>query len=133
MMKTIGIISTIVLFLVSAAVSAAASDILTLKESIKIALEQSLSLRSAEEEIRAKEFEERSARADFYPKLSTGYSYTRIDTSTVNAAKHTTHLYAPPSSFTPKQVSPLKTNPSVWNLTATQPLFTGWRLREGMY
>jgi outer membrane protein TolC len=108
MMKTIGIISTIVLFLVSAAVSAAASDILTLEESIKIALEQSLSLRSAEEEIRAKEFEERSARADFYPKLSTGCSYTRIDTSTVNAAKYTTYVYAPPSSFTPKQVSPSK-------------------------
>jgi outer membrane protein len=128
-MKTIGIISATVLFLVSAAVSAAASDILTLDESIKIALEQSLSLRSAEEEIRVKEFEERSAKADFYPKLSTAYSYTRIDTSTVNDAKYTTYVYTPPTTFTPKQVSPLDADTYEWNVTATQPLFTGWRLR----
>jgi len=104
-MKTIAIISATVLFLVSAALSAAASDILTLDQSIKIALERSLSLRAAEEEIKSKEFEERSARADFYPKLSTYYSYTRIDTSTVNDATYTTYVYSPPSSFTPKQVA----------------------------
>jgi len=128
-MKTIGIVSATVLFLVSAVVSAAASDILTLDQSIKIALERSLSLRSAEEEIRAKEFEERSAKADFYPKLSTGYSYTRIDTSTVKDATYTTYVYSPPGSFTPKQVSPLDADNYEWNVTATQPLFTGWRLR----
>ncbi len=128
-MKTIAVISATILFLVSAVLSAAASDILTLEESITIALERSLALRSAEEEIRAKEFEERSARADFYPKLSTGYSYRRIDTGTVNDARYTTYVYTPPSTFTPKQVSPLDANTYEWNVTATQPLFTGWRLR----
>jgi len=129
MMKTISIISATVLFLITAVLSAAASDILTLDQSIKIALERSLSLRSAEEEIKIKEFEERSARADFYPKLSTGYTYTRIDTSTVNDATYTTYVYTPPATFTPKQVSPLDPNTYAWNLTATQPLFTGWRLK----
>jgi len=128
-MKTIAIVSFTVLFLISAVLSAAASDVLTLDQSIKIAIERSLSLRYAEEEIKSKEFEERSARADFYPKLSTGYSYTRIDTSTVNDAKYTTYAYTPPSTFTPKQVSPLDADTFEWNLTATQPLFTGWSLR----
>jgi len=128
-MKKVIIFAAIFLFLMSTAVSAADPDVLTLDESIKIALERSLSLRSAEEEIRAKEFEERSARADFYPKLSTGYSYTKMDTSTVNDAKYTTYVITPPATFTPKQVSPLDPNNFEWNLTATQPLFTGWRLR----
>jgi outer membrane protein len=128
-MKKVIIFVATVLFLVAAAVSTAASDIITLDQSIKIAVERSLSLRSAEEEIKSKEFEERSARADFFPKLSTGYSYTRIDTSTVNDAKYTTYVYTPPGSFTPKQVSPLDADTYEWSVTATQPLFTGWRLR----
>lgn len=106
-----------------------ASDVLTLEESIKIALERSLSVRSAEEEIKGKEFEERSARAGFYPKLSTGYSYTRIDTSTVNDAKYTTFAINPiTGGLTTRQVSPIDADNFEWNITATQPLFTGWRL-----
>ncbi len=128
-MRKIVIFVATVLFLVSAVLSAAASDVLTLEESIKIALEKSSSVRSAEEEIKSKEFEERSAKADFYPKLSTDYSYTRIDTSTVNDAKYTTYVYTPSTgSFTPRQVSPLDADNYELNITATQPLFTGWRL-----
>jgi outer membrane protein len=128
-MRKVIIFAAIFLFLMSATVSAADPDVLTLDESIEIALERSLSVRAAEEEIRAKEFEERSAKADFYPKLSTDYSYTRIDTSTVNDAKYTTYVYTPPGTFTPREVSPLNANNYEWNLTATQPLFTGWSLR----
>jgi outer membrane protein len=128
-MKIVSIFAAIFFFLISIMVSAADHDVLTLDESIKIALERSLTIRSAEEEIRSREFEERSAKADFYPKLSTDYSYTRIDTSTVNDAKYTTYTYTPPSTFTPRQVSPLDADTYEWNLTATQPLFTGWRLR----
>lgn len=128
-MRKIVIFVATVLFLVSAALSAAASDVLTLEESIKIALERSLSVRSAEEEIKRKEFEERSAKADFYPKLSTDYSYTRIDSSTVNDAIYTTYAYSPSTaSLTPRQVFPLDADNYELNITATQPLFTGWRL-----
>jgi outer membrane protein len=128
-MRTIVIFFATVLFLVSAVVSAAASDVLSLEESIKIALERSLSVRSADEEIKSKEFEERSAKADFYPKLRTDYSYTRIDSSTVNDAKYTTYVYNPSNaSFAPKQVSPIDPDNYELNVTATQPLFTGWRL-----
>jgi len=45
-----------------------ASDILNLKESINIALKKSLSVQSAEEEVKAREFEEKASKADFYPK-----------------------------------------------------------------
>ena len=102
-----------------------ASEVLTLEESIKIALENSLSVYSAKEEIKAKEFEELSAKADFFPKLSTSYTYTRLDNDTVNDAKYTTYAYP---SFSPREVSPLDTNSYQFNITATQPLFTGWRL-----
>jgi outer membrane protein len=127
-MKPIAIVSATVFILASVVLCASASDVLTLEESIRISLERSLSLRSADEEIKSKEFEERSARADFYPKLSTDYSYTRIDTSTVNDAKYTTYMYTPPNTFTPKQVSPYSVNNYEWNVNATQPLFTGWSL-----
>lgn len=102
-----------------------ASEVLTLEESIKIALENSLSVYSAKEEIKAKEFEELSAKADFFPKLSTSYTYTHLDNDTVNNAKYTTYPYP---SFSPREVSPLDTNSYQFNITATQPLFTGWRL-----
>ena len=102
-----------------------ASEVLTLEESIKIALENSLSIYSAKEEIKAKEFEELSTKADFFPKLSTSYTYTRLDNDTVNNAKYTTYPYP---SFSPREVSPLDTNSYQFNITATQPLFTGWRL-----
>ncbi len=102
-----------------------ASKELTLEESIKLALEKSLSISSAQEEIKAKEFEEFSAKADFLPKLSTSYTYTRLDNDTVNDAKYTTYPYP---SFSPREVSPLDTNTYQFNITVTQPLFTGWRL-----
>ncbi|HUT70269.1 MAG TPA: TolC family protein, partial [Desulfatiglandales bacterium] len=99
------------------------------EESIKIALERSLSVLSADEEIRAKEFEERAAKAGFYPTLSTSYSYTRIDNSTVNDAKATTYPYNPlTGTHVPWEISPLTRDNYEWDLTATQPLFTGWRL-----
>jgi len=95
------------------------SDVLTLEESIKIALERSLSIKSAKEEIKAREFEERSAKADFFPKFSTSYSYTRLDEDTVNDAKYT---------LGSSEYSPLTTDTYEFNVTGTQPLFTGWAL-----
>jgi outer membrane protein len=95
-----------------------AADILTLEESIEIALERSLAALSADEEIRATEYEERSAKADFYPKLSTGYSYTRLDDETVDEANRRF-----PLGFTAT-----RRDTYTFNLTATQPVFTGWAL-----
>jgi len=125
MTRKISIFVGILFFLLLGFSKTSASEVLTLEESIKIALEKSLSIYSAEEEIKAKEFEELSSRADFFPKLSTSYTYTRLDNDTVNDAKYTSYPYP---SFSPREVSPLDTNTYQFNITATQPLFTGWRL-----
>jgi outer membrane protein TolC len=125
MTRKISIFVGILFFLLLGFSKISASEVLTLEESIKIALEKSLSIYSAEEEIKAKEFEELSSRADFFPKLSTSYTYTRLDNDTVNDAKYTSYPYP---SFSPREVSPLDTNTYQFNITATQPLFTGWRL-----
>ena len=128
-MRNVFIFSGIFFFLLAGSSPGLASDVLTLEESVDIALEQSLAVLSADEEIRAKEFEERSAKAEFYPKLSTSYTYTRLDSDTVNDAKTTTYFYNPlTGTHLPREVSPLDRNNYQWNVTATQPLFTGWRL-----
>ena len=128
-MRNVFIFLGIFFFLLAGSSQTMASDVLTLEESINVALERSLAVLSADEEIKAKEFEERSAKADFYPKLSTSYTYTRLDSDTVNDAKTTTYAYNPITlTHVPREISPLKRNNYQWNLTATQPLFTGWRL-----
>jgi outer membrane protein TolC len=96
-----------------------ASDVLTLEESINVALERSLAVLSADEEIKAKEFEERSANADFFAKFSTDYSYIRIDDDTINDAKYT---------IDSREISPLEAYTYKFNVTGTQPIFTGWAL-----
>ena len=127
-MRRVSIFIGILVFLISGSPPVMAADILTLEKSIEIAVEKSLSVLSADEEIRAKEFEERAARADFYPKLSTSYTYTRIDSSTVEDAAYTTYVYNPSTGFTPRRVSPLDRDNYEWDVSAVQPLFTGWRL-----
>ncbi len=116
MTRKISIFLGILFFLLLGSSIILASEELTLEESIKIALEKSLSIYSAQEEIKAKEFEELSTKADFLPKLSTSYTYTRLDNDTVNDAKYTTYP------------SPLDTNSYQFNITVTQQVFTGWRL-----
>ncbi|GAG38461.1 unnamed protein product, partial [marine sediment metagenome] len=129
MTRKISIFLGILFFLILKSSPILASDVLTLKESIKIAIERSLSLKSAEEEIKARESEVLSSKAGFFPKLSTSYSYTRLDDDTVNNAKYTTYPYNPATgTYFLKNVSPLKPNTYEFNITGTQPLFTGWAL-----
>ena len=128
-MRRVSIFIGILVFLISGSPPVIAADVLTLEKSIEIAVERSLSVLSADEEIRAKEFEERAARADFYPKLSTSYTYTRIDNSTVDEATATTYAWNPiAAAHVPREISPIKPNNYAWDITAAQPLFTGWRL-----
>jgi outer membrane protein TolC len=83
-MRNVFIFLGISFFLLTGSSQTMASDILTLEESINIALERSLAVLSADEEVKAKEFEKRAAKADFYPKLSTSYTYNRLDSDTDN-------------------------------------------------
>jgi len=129
MMGKLFIFLAILFFLIAGPSPGIGADVLTLEESIKIALERSLFVKSAEQEIKAKEFEERSSKADFYPKLSTSYTYTRLDEDTIDDARYTGYPYNPiTGTHFSREVSPLETNNYEFNVTATQPLFTGWRL-----
>jgi len=128
-MRRVSILIGILVFLVSGSRLVLAADVLTLEKSIEIAVQNSLSVLSADEEIRVKEFEERAAQADFYPKLSTGYTYTRIDSSTVDDARTMALVYNPITGTPmPREISPLNPDNYSWDITAAQPLFTGWRL-----
>jgi len=118
-MRRVFIFLGILFFLLLGSSPAVASEVLTLEESIEIALERSLAVYSAREEITAREFAERSAKADFFPKFSTSYSYTRLDEETVGNAKYV---------YGTREFSPLEEYSYEFNITGTQPLFTGWAL-----
>jgi len=128
-MKKLSVLIDILFFLTVISSNTMASDILNLKESINIALKKSLSVQSAEEEVKAREFEEKASKADFYPKISTSYSYTRLDNSTVTDAKYTLYTWDPGSNtHFPLKFEPVYANTYQFNITATQPIFTGWSL-----
>jgi outer membrane protein TolC len=78
-MKTRWIIGLFVwiLLLATAGWAQEAPAPLTLEESIQIALERNLQLRSAFEDVKGSEFKTKAARSDFFPLWTGDYSYTR--------------------------------------------------------
>jgi len=57
----------------------AGAETLDLKTCLEIALKESLSLRQAEADVEAARFQYQEAQANLFPKLTTAYSYTRLD------------------------------------------------------
>lgn len=98
---------------------------LTLKESIDLALKQSMLVDSVVEEINALESGRKEAFTSFLPTLSTSYSYTRLneapETVTVDLTK-TPPVMKPAPAGTRDNYT--------WDLTLMQPLFTGGKLLE---
>jgi len=102
---------------------------LTLKESVDLALKQSVLAHAAREGVRGAEAQRKEALKGFFPKLSTTYNYTRL-----NEAPSFTF---PRISFTLPAAAPIAVNiPSstvdagtkdnyTWTLEARQPLFAG--------
>jgi len=94
---------------------------LTLEQSIALALERSPIFHSAQEEVTRTDFLQKSARADFFPKLTTGYNFTQL-----NEPPHTN---VPAVDSVPAHTvitGPLHTY--VWDVSVEQPLFTGWSI-----
>ena len=86
---------------------------LTLEESIKIALEQSLKLHSAMEGVVGSEFRRRAAMTDFFAKWTGQYSYTRYNTpSGFTGTSGSSSSIASPNNYN-------------FNTSITQPLFSG--------
>jgi len=90
-MRRIGTVGFIFYFLIlgGSGLAQESQQPLTLEESIKIALERNLKLHSAIEGIVGSEFRREAAKADFLPKWTGEYSYTKYNspTSIGNAGK----------------------------------------------
>lgn len=100
-------------------VSIRAVQPLTLEESISIALKNSLVINIAKEGARGAEARKREAMTGFLPKLSTSYSYTRLNEEP--------SFYFPgiPSSIPAGNMITGTINNYNWVIEARQPLFAG--------
>ena len=105
---------------------------LTLDQAIKEAITNNRLIREAEEQEKAAIQLEKKARADFFPKLSTSYTYSHLRNNPY--AYFTTQKPVPGGpmgiTFVPER-SKLTVGPKdniTWNFDITQPLFTGFAL-----
>ncbi len=96
-------------------------EVYTLRKSIEEALSNNWSLKARLEKIEQAAQVKNQARAEFLPKLSTSYGYTRLSETP------TTDLSLPPPLTGGEVQVGLKDNYQ-WKGTVTQPLFTGFAL-----
>jgi outer membrane protein len=102
----------IILFFSTAALPVEKEVPLTLEESIKIALKQSVTINAAREGVRASESKRKGAFTGFLPTLSTSYSYKRLNDT--------------PESRISGAPIPAGTRDNYnWELELKQPLFAG--------
>ena len=99
-----------------------AVDVLTLEESIDIALKNSLILHSAKEGVQSAVARRREAATGFLPKFNTTYSYTRLNEEPFNRFAN-----LPAGVFIPNGTEIIvgTQNNYYWTFEARQPLFTG--------
>jgi len=94
----------------------------SLEECIREALAHNWEIKAKEERLREAEFAKEQARKGFYPKLSTSYSFTYLDSVTRSSPVSLGGLGEIPARD-------LNTQDNYqWKLTVTQPIFTGFAL-----
>ena len=95
---------------------------LRLDESIAIAKQRSTAIRSAEYAVDGAEYGRKAALTDFFPKISTDYTYTRYNEDP--------HMKSPAGEFLPYPIDMKigKQDRYQWNTYLKQPLFTGGAL-----
>lgn len=93
----------------------------TLDQSIEEAFSNNWSLKAKAEKITRSEQLEKQARAEFFPKLSTSYGYTRL-------SEAPTMQVSLPPFVPPTEIEVGTGNNYQWKGTITQPLFTGFAL-----
>lgn len=96
-------------------------EVLTLEESIAIAIERSPLFHSAQEELKRTDSLQKEARSDFFPKLKTGYNFTQLNKPPY---VHVSGLAPIPA----QNVTVGTLHTYVWNVSVEQPLFTGWSI-----
>ncbi|MCX7823514.1 MAG: TolC family protein [Syntrophobacterales bacterium] len=87
----------------------------SLEEAVSEAIRNNSIVQEAMERERAAMWEEKSARADLFPKISFSYEYVRLKED-------------PYAIFNKMEVGMGPLNNYSWNITLTQPLFTGFAL-----
>ena len=95
---------------------------LRLDESIAIAKQRSTAIRSAEYAVDGAEYGRKAALTDFFPKISTDYTYMRYNEDP--------HMKSPAGEFLPYPIDMKigKQDRYQWNTYLKQPLFTGGAL-----
>ncbi|MGD9504137.1 MAG: TolC family protein [Syntrophobacteraceae bacterium] len=88
---------------------------LTMHAAVVYGLEHNPLIFAAEEQIQAAAQSVNQAEAKFYPKLDTGYSFTELDDQ-------------PYQTFNGQDIPSSHTELNRWEVTLTQPLFTGFSL-----
>jgi outer membrane protein TolC len=95
------------------------NDIMTLQMAIDLAIENNTLIREAIERQKAAMEAEKSARADFFPKASVTYSYTRLDEAPFSYFQ---------TALGKSKIDVGEKDNFHWDITVTQPLFTGFSL-----
>ncbi len=116
-----GVFLSLVVFASLAEAQGENGRVFTLQESVQEALERNWNVKARTEALRAAEAVKAQAKADFFPKFSTSYSYTRLDED------YTTEPVDLGLFAIPGQAVALKDNYQ-WKGTISQPLFTGFAL-----
>lgn len=101
---------------------------LSLQECIETTLKQSVLIRAAREGVLGAEAQQKEAFTGFLPKLSTSYSYSRLNTEPTVTSPSTTMTLPPPIGSVTVQSNtfPVGTKDNYnWFLEARQPLFAG--------
>jgi outer membrane protein TolC len=109
------IISFLCILIAAVATASSAGDVprLTLRKSIDMALERSVLIDSAQEDIIASELEKKGAKTSFYPTLSTSYNYTRLNE---------------PPMWNMLGIQTGTRDNYTWELELTQPVYTGGKI-----
>jgi outer membrane protein len=114
------IFSATLLFSLAFIQNAFAAEKLTLRQSIDLALKQSVLIQSAREGVRGAEAQKQEAFTNFLPKFSTSYSYTRQN------EQPTTTMTLPSLPSSRPFTIPIGTQDNyTWAVEVKQPLFAG--------
>lgn len=130
-LKKIVPILSVALISVGSVGLASAAGVMTLQESIELALKQSVMIHAAREGVKGAEAQQKEAFTGFLPRFSTSYSYTRLNkepTFTFPGAS----LTIPPglTATMPSMTFPAGTRDNYnWNVEMRQPVYAGGAIR----
>lgn len=97
------------------------AELMTLEESIAVALDRNWDLKARKEKMNEVTAVKEQAWADFFPKFSTTYSYTRLDEETTIPGMDLGVMTLPGSTLSVE-------DNYQWKTTISQPVFTGFAL-----